>query len=144
MWRFWWLYWGPSKSFPPHLRFCFFMQLPVIIAKPGKWGLLRLWAYKGERKVFNSSLNDRTVCDLWESQVLLLLPRLLLERDKLYWRENKTVFKLYVHVYFFKNSHRLKIPMYKILQSCCHPSFSLQLNVRPKSELYILAISLPF
>lgn len=77
--------------------------------------------------------------------MVLWLPRLLLESVRLYLRENKIIVKLGVCVcVFFKNSHDLKILIYKILQTCCHPSFFLRLNDRPKSEFYILAISLPF
>lgn len=73
--------------------------------------------------------------------MVLWLPELLFESIRLYLRENKTTLKLWICVWIlFKNSHHLKIPIYKILQTYCHPSFFLPINDRSKSELYILQL----
>lgn len=133
MWRIWWLIWVAARAL---LHTYVFVSLCSL-----QWSLLSRENddYKGERKVLNPSLNARTIpwctiCNPWGSHQLLSLPGLLLESDKLYLRENKTIFELYVHVYFFKS------PPSKLLPSQLFP----QLNVRPKSELCILAISLSF
>lgn len=102
--------------------------------------------YKGERKVLppHSMIgpsHDPPFMTFGRVRCFFCFPDCCLRVINYNRGKTQDRFQILCACVFFLNSHHLKSHMYKILQSRCHPSFSLQLNVRPKSALYILAQS---